>query len=139
MLKSVGIRFAVFDVGRAAFFLRMLSPSRAMRWELWMIRSRIASAMVGSPNRNGLAVDATLTHATGTAEREAALTMVDRRKEKRKRKHRRITLGADKAYDATAFVEDLREGHCYQWRGQQAWRGPQKRQSMAHHPACGLL
>jgi transposase len=54
-------------------------------------------------NRNGLAVDAALTHATGTAEREAALTMVDRRKRKR-----RITLGADKAYDATTFVEDLR-------------------------------
>src|SRR5687767_3018866 len=31
-------------------------------------------------NRNGLAVDATLTHATGTAEREATLTMLDRRK-----------------------------------------------------------
>jgi transposase len=29
-------------------------------------------------NRNGLAVDATLTHATGTAEREATLTMLDR-------------------------------------------------------------
>lgn len=59
-------------------------------------------------NRNGLAVDAALTHATGTAEREAALTMVDRRKGKKKRK-RRITLGADKAYDVTAFVEGLRE------------------------------
>jgi transposase len=54
-------------------------------------------------NRNGLAVDATLTHATGTAEREAALTMLHRRKT-----DRRITLGADKAYDVTAFVEDLR-------------------------------
>ena len=31
-------------------------------------------------NRNGLAVDATLTRATGTAEREAALAMLDRRK-----------------------------------------------------------
>ena len=30
-------------------------------------------------NRNGLAVDAALTHATGTAEREAALAMLDRR------------------------------------------------------------
>jgi hypothetical protein len=30
-------------------------------------------------NRNGLAVDATLTCATGTAEREAALAMIDRR------------------------------------------------------------
>jgi transposase len=54
-------------------------------------------------NRNGLAVDAALTHATGTAEREAALAMLERRK-----RDRRITLGADKAYDVTAFVEDLR-------------------------------
>ena len=54
-------------------------------------------------NRNGLAIDATLTHATGTAEREAALAMLDRR-----RTGRRITLGADKAYDVTSFVGDLR-------------------------------
>lgn len=58
-------------------------------------------------NRNGLAVDAALTHATGTAEREAALAMLDRGKGKSKRK-RRITLGADKAYDVAAFIEDLR-------------------------------
>jgi transposase len=55
-------------------------------------------------NRNGLAVDAILTHATGTAEREAALAIVERR-----RANRRITLGADKAYDVTPFVEQLRE------------------------------
>ena len=55
-------------------------------------------------NRNWLAVDATLTCATGTAEREAALAMLDRRK-----KAGRITIGADKAYDVTAFVEDLRD------------------------------
>jgi transposase len=55
-------------------------------------------------NRNGLAVATALTHATGTAEREAALAILDRRKPRH-----RITLGADKAYDVTAFVEDLRE------------------------------
>lgn len=54
-------------------------------------------------NRNGLAIDAALTHATGTAEREAALAFLDRRAT-----DRRITLGADKAYDVTAFVQDLR-------------------------------
>lgn len=54
-------------------------------------------------NRNGLAVDATLTHATGTAEREATLAMLDRRKARR-----RITLGADKAYDVAGFIGDLR-------------------------------
>ena len=50
-----------------------------------------------------MAVDATLTHATGTAEREATLTMLDRRKTKP-----RITLGADKGYDASPFVAELR-------------------------------
>jgi transposase len=54
-------------------------------------------------NRHGLVVDATLTHATGTAEREATLAMLDRRKGRHP-----ITLGADKAYDVEAFVGDLR-------------------------------
>jgi transposase len=54
-------------------------------------------------NRNGLAVDSAFTRATGTAEREAALVLLDRRCT-----DRRITLGADKAYDVTAFVDDLR-------------------------------
>lgn len=54
-------------------------------------------------NRNGLAVDATLTKATGTAEREATLTMLKRRKAKG-----RVTLGADKAYDVTPFIAELR-------------------------------
>lgn len=56
-------------------------------------------------NRNGLAVGGDLTHATGTAEREAALGLVDGHRPGR----RRITLGADKAYDVSAFVEALRE------------------------------
>ncbi len=55
-------------------------------------------------NRHGLAVDGGITQATGTAEREAALTMLDRRPSRR-----RITLGADKAYDVRQFVKDLRE------------------------------
>src|SRR5262249_35414294 len=54
-------------------------------------------------NRNGLAVEATLTCASGTAEREATLAMLDRRKACRS-----ITLGADKAYDVKAFVGELR-------------------------------
>jgi len=54
-------------------------------------------------NRHGLAVDGSLTLATGTAEREAALAILDRRLT-----CRRITLGADKAYDVRQFVEDLR-------------------------------
>ena len=55
-------------------------------------------------NRNGLAVDGGITQASGTAEREAALAMLDSRTGRR-----RITLGADKAYDVRAFTEDLRK------------------------------
>jgi transposase len=54
-------------------------------------------------NRNGLAVDVAVTQASGFAEREAALLMLDRR-----RGRRRITLGADKAYDVRSFIEHLR-------------------------------
>jgi transposase len=55
-------------------------------------------------NRNGLAVGGEVTQATGTAEREAALALVDRHK-----RRGRITLGGDKGYDVSAFVEALRE------------------------------
>ena len=55
-------------------------------------------------NANALIVDAALTRASGTAEREAALAMLGRRSQ-----GRRITLGADKAYDVAAFVDALRD------------------------------
>src|SRR3954469_19152744 len=45
-------------------------------------------------NRNGLVVNATLTCASGTAEREAALLMLGQRSQKK-----RITLAGDKGYD----------------------------------------
>ena len=54
-------------------------------------------------NRNALIVDVALTRASGLAEREAALAMLDR-----KSAPRRITLAGDKAYDVRAFIEDLR-------------------------------
>ena len=54
-------------------------------------------------NRNGLVVGACVTQATGTAEREAALTLVEGLDAKG-----RITLGADKAYDVRDFVSSLR-------------------------------
>lgn len=53
-------------------------------------------------NRHGLAVAAHLTHANGTAEREAALAMVLSAKLKAG-----ATLGADKAYNAWTFKRDL--------------------------------
>ncbi|MEI9997586.1 MAG: IS5 family transposase [Rhizomicrobium sp.] len=56
-------------------------------------------------NRHGLAVLGQASQANGMAERDQALTLVDRH---RPRRRRRITLGADKAYDVEAFVEALR-------------------------------
>lgn len=55
-------------------------------------------------NRNGLIVDACLTPADGHAERVAALAMIEPRADR----PGRITLGADKGYDAEDFVNELR-------------------------------
>jgi transposase len=56
-------------------------------------------------NRHGLAVAGLVTHATGTAERRAAEIML---KARSKAAGRRITAGADKAYDTADHVANLR-------------------------------
>ncbi len=55
-------------------------------------------------NRNGPVVDGCLTQATGHAERTAALHMIEPRADRATR----VTLGADKGYDAQDFVNELR-------------------------------
>jgi len=82
-----------------------------------------------SENRNHFVVESSLTQATGTAEREAAVEMIKSRRRKRnilkkkagkikskrirktqkKLKDKRITLGADKGYDTKGFVAQMRE------------------------------
>lgn len=73
-------------------------------------------------NANGLVVDAEVTAATGTAEREAALTMLTRERKRsskkrkakkqqrssRRKNRRRATVAADKAYDTKDFVKQCR-------------------------------
>ncbi len=60
-------------------------------------------------NRNGLVVSGALSRASGRAEREAALEMLGRHRAGRRRiTPKRMTLAADKAYDVTPFVGDLR-------------------------------
>jgi transposase len=59
-------------------------------------------------NRHGFAVAATLTHATGTAEREAALAIMDQTVVRAGADLKRRTLGADKNYDTAAFVAACR-------------------------------
>jgi transposase len=54
-------------------------------------------------NRNGLVVDVELMPPSGTAEREAASAMVERREN-----GERVTVAADKGYDTKGFVETLR-------------------------------
>lgn len=54
-------------------------------------------------NRNGLAVDANVTQATGTCEREAAIEMIEEIPGSD-----RATVGADKPYDTKEFVEKCR-------------------------------
>jgi transposase len=73
-------------------------------------KTRGAEAKLGylghvvTENRNGLVVDVRLTQATGTAEREAALTMLAN-----KPASRCVTLGGDRGYDTRGFVEAARE------------------------------
>lgn len=55
-------------------------------------------------NRNGLIVQAKVSHATGKAEREVALEMLDAESTANKR-----TLGADKNYDTKEFVAQCRK------------------------------
>jgi transposase len=55
-------------------------------------------------NRSGLIVEATLTQASGTAERDAAIAMLDQHAPD----ERRLTLAADKAYDVRGFTAELR-------------------------------
>ncbi len=54
-------------------------------------------------NRHGLIVDIRTTHATGRAEREAAEAMIQTAA-----RGRRVSLGADKAYDAAEHIARLR-------------------------------
>ena len=55
-------------------------------------------------NRNGLAVNCCVTTASGRAEAEAAVALVEQIPG-----WRRITLGADKGYDSKALVQEVRE------------------------------
>jgi transposase len=57
-------------------------------------------------NRHGFVVETELTHADGTAERRAAIDMIDRTSPGSTRP---ITVGADKGYDERGFVTSLRQ------------------------------
>ena len=82
-------------------------------------------------NRNGLVVNALLTCASGTAEREAALAMLAQRPQKK-----RVTVGGDKAYDTRDFVADLRACQVTPHVAQN--KGTAQRDRPAHHAPSWL-
>jgi transposase len=82
-------------------------------------------------NRNGLVVDACLTQADGHAEREAALALIEPRADR----PGRITLGADKNYDAEDFVNELRSMNVTPACGGE---GDRLGHQWPHHQTCGL-
>ena len=53
-------------------------------------------------NRHGLVVDACVVPATGTGERDAAISLIADLPQ------RRVTIGGDKGYDTHAFIDTLR-------------------------------
>jgi hypothetical protein len=65
-------------------------------------------------NRHGFIVNAMLTKADGTAERDAALVMLYQQWRSRRQRGCRapMSVGADKAYDTRDFVETIREMDC---------------------------
>ena len=63
------------------------------------------AAHVLMENRNGLICDVALTAATGTCEREAALTMLGGLPDRTARR----TVGADSGYDSKDFVQSCRQ------------------------------
>jgi hypothetical protein len=73
------------------------ATARSRIWPIW------AHALV--ENRNGLIAAALVTQADGYAEREAALLMLQ---DQQKGCKRRITVGADKAYDTKDFIAATR-------------------------------
>jgi hypothetical protein len=87
-------------------------------------------------NRHGLLVDALVTPATGTAERDASIVMISRRPG-----NHRITVGEDKAYDTRAHVAELREVGATPHVAQYA-PGPRRRSAIdgrtTRHPGYAL-
>jgi hypothetical protein len=89
-------------------------------------------------NRNGLAVDGTLTRSSGTAECATALSMASSLRSKGK------TMGGDKGYDTRNFVMELRELRITPQVAQNAYdTGKAKRRSAidgrtTRHPGYGV-
>ena len=80
-------------------------------------------------NRNGLVVNAALTRASGTAERDTALLLLGQ-------PYKRVTLAGDKGYDTHGFVSDLRQRRITPHIAQnhKRWGGSAIDQRTTRHP-----
>jgi len=81
-------------------------------------------------NRNGLLMDVLVNEASGYAERDAALEMLHRSVPG----EHRITLAADRGYDAKSFVADLREAAVTPHIAQSVHRRPATDARTTRHP-----
>ena len=80
-------------------------------------------------NRHGLVANVCATHATGTAEREAAALLLEASAPPGS------TVGADKGYDVASFVGDVR---VLEVTPHVAQKAPLERDRWPDHSACGL-
>jgi transposase len=85
-------------------------------------------------NRNGLLVDVLVNEANGWAERNGALEMLNRSLPG----VRRITLGADRGYDAKSFVRELREAEVTPHIAQSTHRRAATDARTVRHPGYAL-
>ena len=95
-------------------------------------------------NRNGLVVAACATSSTATAEREAALQLLDERGRSPAQLNQHtapLTLGADKHYQHQEFIAELRRRkvvpHVAEYRNNDKWRNWLTEEER-HHPGFAL-
>ena len=103
----IGLREPVLDVVLGTGVLEGMRPDRFPLVEGQPARPCYIDHVL-MENRHGLVVDGGASLATATAERDAALELLDRRPASGRITSKRITLGAGKAYEVTQFVHDLR-------------------------------
>ena len=84
-------------------------------------------------NRNGLIVDAEVFQANGTAERDAALVMMEKIPGTKA-----VTVGGDKGFDTRGFVAECRNLKVTPHVAQNYARAGRQRHRCAHHAARGL-
>ena len=84
-------------------------------------------------NRNGLVVDTELLQCNGTAERDAAMLMVERMEGTQ-----RVTVAADKGYDTKDFVKEMRGMKATPHVSQNQKRAGRKRDRRPHNAARRL-